>query len=193
MKLVVGLGNPGIEYQHNRHNIGFLILDAFAQKHQLTKCRSKRYDAYEWDGTLFMKPKTFMNRSGDAVLSAFSSSKIEETLIIVDDFNLEFGQIRLRNSGGSGGHNGLKSIEEALGTNEYKRMRIGIGNPESKMFSEYVLSDFSEKEKDLLLKIYDFTNELLTLFVKRGYEDAVSLYSKNKTAYSKEFENLRIV
>jgi peptidyl-tRNA hydrolase len=72
-------------------------------------------------------------------------------------------------------------------------MRIGIGNPESKMFSEYVLSDFSEKEKDLLLKIYDFTNELLTLFVKRGYEDAVSLYSKNKTAYSKEFENLRIV
>ncbi len=152
MKLVVGLGNPGIEYQHNRHNIGFLILDAFAQKHQLTKKRSKRYDAYEWNGALFMKPKTFMNRSGDAVLSALSSSKIEETLIIVDDFNLEFGQIRCAPVAVAVDI-WVEIYRRSVGNECYMRMRIELEIPNQKCFRSMCCRIF-RKEKTFT-EIYD--------------------------------------
>lgn len=193
MKLVVGLGNPGKEYQLNRHNIGFLVIDAFAKKHQLDLYRTKRYHAFQTEEAIFIKPKTFMNRSGDAVLSALSKESIDDILVIVDDFNLPFASIRLRKAGGDGGHNGLKSIQSALVTKDFKRIRIGIGNPYPNSFSSYVLEDFDKAEQNALPHIFKLTNHLLTLYAFHDFQAAVSGFSKIKETYSKEIEDLRII
>jgi peptidyl-tRNA hydrolase, PTH1 family len=192
MKLIAGLGNPGIEYKWNRHNVGFIVIDAFAKYHKLTMQKNKRYSYYLWKDAVLMKPKTFMNRSGSAISSFMVNQQMDDCLIIVDDLHLEFGEIRLRSSGGSGGHNGLKSVQEALGSNEFKRMRIGIGHASPKNYSEYVLDDFSEKEIPYLAKLCAFTNRLLDEFISGDFQQTVAYYSKNKTTYSKEFEDLRI-
>jgi PTH1 family peptidyl-tRNA hydrolase len=188
MKLIVGLGNPGEAYKQNRHNIGFMIVDAFARNQHLVLRKEKRYDYYHWKEGLFILPKTYMNRSGSAILSARSNHKIEDTLIIVDDLNLDFGVIRIRNSGGNGGHNGLKSIEEAIGSNAYKRIRVGIGYSSAENFTEHVLGNFSEKENDLLKKVFELTNQLLRIYSEENFDETLKYYSKMKSTYSKEIE-----
>ena len=166
MKLVVGLGNPGARYDFTRHNVGFLALDYYFKVRNLTWSDKPRLGAvYGREGdVIFIKPQDFYNESGRAVREYMRYYKITpaDILVICDNIDLEFGKIRYRTSGLAGGNNGLKSIDAALGTSDYPRMRIGTGNDElrHKMGDvEFVLSRFTPDEKDelpeVLKDIYD--------------------------------------
>ncbi len=157
IKMVVGLGNPGKEYQNTRHNIGFKVLDEIA----------KRLDIYKWkqrDGALyfdcyldmcrviFIKPQKYINLSGDVIIKfvKFLDIKTEDIIIVSDDLDLPLGSIKLKEKGSSGGHNGLKNIESNLQTNEYKRIKIGISNDRSIDTKDYVLGKLSKEEQNIL-------------------------------------------
>ncbi len=184
MRLIVGLGNPGKKYQKTRHNIGFIVLDNFFSKNDKQFKKQKNYDSVEYKGVISIKPKTFMNLSGKAVTAVQTKTRIDEILVIVDDIYLPIGEIRLRKSGGLAGHNGLKSIAEALGTREFKRMRIGVGSPDSKELSDYVLSEFSSNELKILDHTLSFTSELLDKYISEDFDEMVKYYSKKKKSYS---------
>ncbi len=167
MKLIVGLGNPGLKYEKNRHNIGFLVLDYLINEFNATKLSSKfKGELYKAGEYLFLKPTTFMNLSGDAVREVKNFYKIDNNDIIVihDDIDLKPGALRFKKGGSSGGHNGLKSIDSNIG-NDYWRVRIGVGRPENKQeVVNYVLSDFSEDElecmRSLFLKIKEALKDI---------------------------------
>src|ERR1041385_4126537 len=137
MKLIVGLGNPGPEYANTRHNAGFMALDRLARKHGLWGAKT-RFHAGVIEGSIagqkvmLMQPMTYMNRSGLAVGEAARFHRLEpaDVMVVVDDFALPLGSIRLRPSGSHGGHNGLADVQRALGTDGYPRLRIGVGAPE---------------------------------------------------------------
>ena len=164
--LVVGLGNIGAEYAHTRHNLGFMVLDAWAQASNIL-FESKRYGslavyAYKGRKIYLLKPSTYMNRSGSAVLYWWQKLKVprENIVIICDDLNLPFGTVRMRLQGSDGGHNGLKSIQECLGSQLFSRIRIGIGNdfhPGGQI--DYVLGDLGPEKEEAIartgLKIRD--------------------------------------
>ncbi len=162
MKLIVGLGNPGPQYAGTRHNAGFMAIDALARRHGLAGERAK-FHALTLEGAIpaqgqlhrvaLLKPITFMNRSGLAVNDARAFFKIEpkDILILVDDIALPTGQLRLRASGSPGGHNGLKDLEQALGTRDYPRLRIGIDRPPGRIAQvDYVLGRFTDEQHDAL-------------------------------------------
>lgn len=186
MKLVAGLGNPGKKYKSNRHNVGFLVLDRVAENLKLKFKKNRLYDFCKTDDAILIKPKTFMNRSGDAITSVKTSQPIDDILIVVDDIYLPLGEIRLRQNGSFGGHNGLKSIGETLGSSSFRRMRIGVGQPDSGQLSDYVLSDFSQEENEKLQVILDFAEVLLKDYIAVGYDQMVATYSSIKTSYSEK-------
>ena len=188
MRLVVGLGNPGEKYKSNRHNIGFLLLDKYGNKKNISFKKRKYYLIAQDKDIVFIKPRTFMNNSGIAVTSILSKYKVEDILVIVDDVNLPLGDIRLRQEGGFGGHNGLKSIAYALGSEEFKRLRIGVSNPSGFNISDYVLSDFSEKEEKVLKIVFDFSISLLEIYIESGFEQVLNYYSKYKKSYSEKIK-----
>jgi len=189
MRLVVGLGNPGSKYRNNRHNTGFLLLDRFAEKHKLSFKKKIKYDFLRSSQIIFIKPSTYMNRSGSAVTSILTRNRIEDILVIVDDINLPLGEIRLRHQGGYGGHNGLKSIGSALGTDNFKRMRIGVNDPSGKDLSDYVLSDFSKKESSILEIVFEFAESLLEEYIEYDFDRMVGKYSKLKKSYSEKIQD----
>ena len=167
-KYIIGLGNPGKEYMNNRHNIGFLILENLTKKHgskftlkNKLKSRYSELKINNFTYRLFL-PNTFMNKSGEAVKAIFDWYKIEldQLFVIVDDLDLPLGKIRFRKKGGSGGHNGLKNIIENLQTQNFNRIRVGIGLPKViKQSSNYntishVLGNISSEEKLILDKVY---------------------------------------
>ena len=166
-KFIVGLGNPGERYQTSRHNIGFLLLQEIALKYQLkfiSKNKLKSFYAeYSTNTTLtrLFMPDTYMNNSGDAIRAILNWYKvgIEQLLIIVDDIDIPLGKIRCRTKGGSGGHNGLKSIINQIGSENFRRIRIGIGTPpnlkDNKNFNtiSHVLGKLSKEEKFIFKKI----------------------------------------
>ena len=171
MKLIVGLGNPGNQYNFTRHNIGFLALDYYFKLNHLSWNEKLRFGAIfgRKDNTIFIKPQEFYNETGPAVQKYMHFYKIppSDILVICDNFDLEFGKVRYRSAGAAGGNNGLKSIDSALGTSDYPRIRIGTGNDElrAKMGDiDFVLSKFTSEEKSNLsnilneacLKIDDF-------------------------------------
>lgn len=171
MKLVVGLGNPGNQYNFTRHNSGFLALDYYFKVKHLNFIEKPRLGAIvgRVDDVLFIKPQDFYNESGHVVKEYMRYYKIPaaDILVICDNFDLEFGKIRYRSSGAAGGNNGLKSIDKALGTSNYPRIRIGTENTElrKKMGDvDFVLSKFSPEEKtqlpDILQKIAEKIDEL---------------------------------
>ena len=157
MKLVVGLGNPGNQYNFTRHNVGFLALDFYFKVKGLEWEKQPKFGAV-WartDDTFFIKPQDYYNESGRAVAEFMRYYKIaaSDVLVICDNFDLEFGKVRYRTSGAAGGNNGLKSVDQYLGTTEYPRIRIGTGNDElrRKMGDvEFVLSKFTAEEKEKL-------------------------------------------
>ena len=162
MKMIVGLGNPGAGYKKNRHNIGFQCVDLLAERRGL-KFDVKRAKAVAAVGALHLpsgpvrvalvKPQTFMNVSGPSVQSLMQFYKIElsDLLVLYDDLDLPLGTIRLRASGGAGGHNGMKSIIQSVGSNEFARLRIGIDRPPGRMDpAAYVLQDFSPQQEAAL-------------------------------------------
>ncbi len=188
MKLVVGLGNPGVKYKFNRHNAGFLLLDKYAAKRNIKFKKKIKYDIAIAAEIIFIKPKTYMNRSGNAVTSIITKHLVDDTMVIVDDINLPLGEIRFRKEGGYGGHNGLKSIGAALGTDKFNRFRIGVGAPETGKLSEYVLSDFSLQEEEILHVIFDFCEILLEDYLSDGFDRMVERYSKLKRSYSEKIK-----
>lgn len=155
MKLVIGLGNPGNKYNGSRHNVGFEVIDNLLNRNQLSMTDQKfRADYTVWhrsgEKVLLMKPFTYMNLSGEALLPMMSyfGIDLDDVLVIHDDLDLEPGRVRIRQKGSSGGQNGVKSIIELLGTNEFKRIKIGIGRPQGGWkVVDHVLSPFTAEDR----------------------------------------------
>jgi PTH1 family peptidyl-tRNA hydrolase len=160
MKLIVGLGNPGREYRDTRHNVGFLVVDEIARRHQLTLAMGPAQvpetfvaKKYGTEPLLVAKPLTFMNRSGDSVagLAHYYDIVAEDLLVVVDETALPFGRLRARARGSAGGHNGLKSIIERLGTTEFPRLRLGVGRGDPRIdLADHVLAKFESDERAAL-------------------------------------------
>jgi PTH1 family peptidyl-tRNA hydrolase len=191
MKLIVGLGNPGKTYAHNRHNAGFRCLNYFARLHSIRfdhrQCRA-RVGIGEVSGEklLLAKPQTFVNLSGQAVAGLVRKHKIplSDLLVIYDDLDLPLGKIRLRQSGGSGGHKGMNSIISALGSEDFPRIRVGIGRPQAdeQSISEdaivnYVLSDFSRQEEATIKPVIIKVAEAIDCFLTQGVEAAMGKFN----------------
>lgn len=157
MKLIVGLGNPGREYENTRHNIGFMMIDSYVEKKQLGNFKEKDRGLYVKtkllnEDVIFLKPLSYMNLSGEVVKKYVQFYKIDtkDILIISDDLDLDIGNFKLKPSGSSGGHNGLKNIELHLKTNQYKRLKIGISNRKDLDTKDYVLGTLSKEEKKMM-------------------------------------------
>lgn len=182
--LIVGLGNIGPEYHHTRHNIGFDVADAFAAKHQAAFRSDRLADVAEirWKGKIFVviKPTTYMNLSGRAVKYWMDKEKIpvENTFVIVDELALPLESIRIRPGGSDAGHNGLKSIQESIGTNQYPRLRFGIGNdfPKGRQV-DYVLGKWSAKEEPVVLQKIDKCVEIVESFAAVGLQRSMNNYN----------------
>ena len=176
MKLIAGLGNPGIQYSYTRHNMGWLCVDHFVQNHNLGSPQEKFHAEFWKSGdNIFLKPLTFMNSSGLAIIEAVKFYKIalDDILIIYDDMALPFGKLRMRMKGSAGGHNGMISIIGALGDMNFPRLRIGIGKAPSSMIN-YVLGHFEDSERELLPKITDIAQEAIETWLDYGIEKAMS-------------------
>ncbi len=179
MRLVVGLGNPGSRYARNRHNIGFMAVDWVARRHAFPAFRG-RFKGEITEGTigaarlLMLKPQTFMNESGEAVLAAMSFYKIPpgEIVVIHDELDLKPGKLRVKRGGGNAGHNGLRSIDALIGP-DYWRIRLGIGHPGIReLVQPYVLQNFTQDEgKDWVAPLLDAVAESIGLIVE-GTPDA---------------------
>lgn len=186
MRAIIGIGNPGRKYIFNRHNIGFQFIDYFAEKKKL-EFKPSKFDYYYSEGELgnipfvLIKPSTYVNLSGVAVLSSVTRYKIDfkDILIVVDDINLEFSEFRLRKSGGDGGHNGLSSIIYHLNCDQFPRIRIGIGNNfEKGELPKYVLSDFDKDEQIKLKSTFEMSTQLVESFILDGYNAMLNTYSR---------------
>ena len=176
MFLIVGLGNPGAEYQGTRHNAGFMAADAIAEAYHFSAFKSK-FDGLVADGVidgekcLLLKPQTYMNLSGNSVLKAAAFYKIlpEQIIVIHDDMDLQPQQMKAKIGGGAGGHNGLKSIDSHIGVN-YNRIRIGVGHPQGsgEIVVNHVLSKFSKTDAELLQHHIDIIVKYLPLLLQKG-------------------------
>lgn len=182
--LVVGLGNIGEEYKNTRHNIGFKVLDAFANASSTVFTTSKLGDiaTVKHKGRIFilLKPSTYMNLSGKAVNYWMQQEKISilNTLVITDDIALPFGSIRLRGKGSDGGHNGLKSINQTLGRNDYARIRFGVGNEFGKgQQVNYVLGEWTAEEEKLLPERIEHVSKMIVGFGTMGLGRTMSEYN----------------
>lgn len=183
--LIVGLGNPGREYRWNRHNAGFLVLDRLAERLG-TRFSRLKMDAlvtdvrFQDEKLILAKPQTFMNSSGKAVRSLVNFFKIPlaRLLLVYDDVDLSFPQIRIRPAGGAGGQKGIRSVIQQLGSQEFPRMRIGIDRPPGRMpVSSYVLQDFSTEEREIFDRVRDQAAEAVLLFVSEGIDQAMTEYN----------------
>jgi PTH1 family peptidyl-tRNA hydrolase len=187
MKLIVGLGNPGPEYERTRHNAGWMAIDRLARRHAPSQTPRGRFSAVTVEAIiggqkcLLLKPTTFMNRSGRSVAEAMGFYKADigqDLLVLVDDIALPLGALRIRPGGGDGGHNGLADIHRALGSDAYPRLRIGIGKPEGP-FNQvgFVLGRVSEDEKALLEPALNRTADAAECFATQGLATAMNKFN----------------
>lgn len=185
MKLIVGLGNLGSKYTFTRHNVGFMLIDSFAINENLTFRENSHLKCFMTnlrngiDDYLLIKPTTFMNLSGEAVRAVIDYYKIaiEDVLIVYDDLSLELGKIRFRPNGSDGGHNGIKSIIQHLGTKEIARLKIGIGPQPSIPSEVFVLQNFSKEELDTLKTTISRAKEGITCYYKDGIATAQNKFN----------------
>ena len=184
--LIVGLGNPGTEYAKTRHNAGFWVVEQLAQRWHLRWTAEKKFKARVARGrhagrqVLLCEPQTFMNASGEAVAAvrAFYSVPLERLLVVVDDANLPLGHLRLRPSGSSGGHHGLESLEQHLGSREYPRLRVGIGRkPGAREITGHVLSRFDSTESELADKVFNVAADQAEAWLEAGIQKAMSQFN----------------
>jgi PTH1 family peptidyl-tRNA hydrolase len=184
IRLVAGLGNPGPEYAATRHNIGFMVVDQLAAQFGSIWEKSSKWDALIAKlGSVFLaKPMTYMNRSGYAVLELVQFYKIQpsEILVVLDDIALPLGRLRLRASGGSGGHNGLESIILQFGTEDIPRLRIGIGEAPQSGSVDYVLSRFFEEEKPVVRSAIDRATEAVKCAIDNNLISAMNIFNKTE-------------
>ncbi|MAZ49280.1 MAG: aminoacyl-tRNA hydrolase [Halobacteriovoraceae bacterium] len=184
IKLIVGLGNPGAEYELTRHNIAWILLDTHPElSNNNWKEKFKgRYSDFNFRGekVYALKPYTYMNLSGESVgpMCKFFKIQPDEIIVVQDELDLPFGQIHFKKGGGLAGHNGLKSISQHLGTNEYYRLRIGIGRPQHGSVSSWVLSKIPAQLDTELSIVMEKTNQALDLFLERGFKAASTEYNK---------------
>ncbi len=194
MRLVVGLGNPGREYVGTRHNVGFEVVERLAKRlgwtnrdDEFARLARSKFDGLVMDGpagsagkALLMEPTTFMNLSGRAVQAAlaFYGMSTSDVLVVLDDIALPVGRLRLRGSGSSGGHNGLKDIERVLGTNVYSRLRIGIDpRPPRIEQKDYVLGRFTDEQRKIVNPTIDRATEAVIVWMDKGVEAAMSRFN----------------
>jgi peptidyl-tRNA hydrolase, PTH1 family len=184
MKLIVGLGNPGSEYEKTRHNVGFRLVDLLGDRWDISLKRRK-FQGRCGEGmcgserVALLKPETFMNRSGGSVVEASQFFKVSasEILVVVDDMNLELGRLRLRSGGSAGGHNGLKSIIGWLGSEEFSRLRVGIGQAGNDGAVDYVLGKFEREEETAIESSLARAAECVECLVREGLDAAMSKYN----------------
>jgi len=184
MKLIVGLGNPGKEYVNTRHNIGFMVIDNFAKYHNVSIDKLKFNGSYaeifiNGEKVLLLKPLSYMNLSGEVVKKYvdYFGISLDDILVISDDLALDVAVIRLRLFGSCGGHNGLRNIEDMLGSNRYKRFRIGIANNNNIDTKDYVLGKFSDSEKMKLNEILPKTVNILNDFCTTSFDKVMNKYN----------------
>ena len=183
MKLIVGLGNPGFQYENTRHNVGFMVIDEIAKKLNLN-INQKKFDSLLFVNSDFilLKPLTFMNLSGKAVKSVVDFFKIDtsDIIIVCDDLDIKLGQAKIKISNSSAGHNGIKSIIEKLETSNFYRLKIGIGRPENKetKLSSYVLGKFNSTEKKVIDKVIDKSAEAIISIIYNDINYVVNLFNQ---------------
>jgi len=189
MYLIVGLGNPGKEYAGSRHNLGFQVVEALSRRLQIKGTSNKHWaitaeSNFKGEKVMLAQPITYMNLSGRAVRELVRYYKVEfsDLLVIYDDLDIPPGSIRLRAGGGSAGHRGLQSIIDSLGTNEFPRLRIGIGKaPDGIEAAEYVLLPVEEPDKTLLKEAVERSVDAVLSFIYSGLESAMNVYNKGSS------------
>ena len=184
MKLIVGLGNPGKEYENTRHNIGFQTIDRYANKLGVSIMKSKFNGLFSetlinGEKVVLLKPQSYINLSGEVIRKFvdFYKISINDILIIHDDLDLAVGTYKIKKKGSSGGHNGLKNIELHLGTQEYKRIKIGISNNKSMDTKDYVLGKLSIEENETLNEVKNIVLNILDDYFKVSFEELMSKYN----------------
>jgi PTH1 family peptidyl-tRNA hydrolase len=181
--LIVGLGNPGADYENTRHNIGFMVIDELIARHSASKLSSSSFkgECYKFQNHFLLKPLTFMNLSGESVVKVKNFYKVEEVVVIHDDLDLPFGALRLKKGGGHGGHNGLKSIDEHI-SKEYIRVRMGIGKPEHRgEVVSFVLGNFSLEEQECLPKFITHTADTVEALLEKSLSVVGAQFAKKKS------------
>jgi peptidyl-tRNA hydrolase, PTH1 family len=187
VKLVIGLGNPGREYDHTRHNVGFEVLDELVRRTEATLRRSWTVPAWtgkveiEGEGVLLVKPRTFMNRSGQAIAAMMRKRGLKpaDVIVVLDDLELPCGRIRIRKQGGAGGHKGLQSVIQALGADDFVRVRVGIGpRPAGEELVEHVLARFTAEERREVEKAVEVAADAVTAVVQDGVEKAMNRFNE---------------
>jgi PTH1 family peptidyl-tRNA hydrolase len=182
VSLVVGLGNPGTTYEKTRHNVGGRALKLLAERYGLELRRKLLLQAKVVRGAVLehdvvlLQPLAYMNMNGPVIAKALRiyGVSLERVLVLVDDITLPFGELRLRGQGGAGGHNGLKSVEAALGTNHYARLRIGVGDRKEGDLADYVLSPFTQEEEKLVLPVLERATKVIELWFTEGLNRAMN-------------------
>ncbi|ABZ83831.1 peptidyl-tRNA hydrolase [Heliomicrobium modesticaldum Ice1] len=197
VKAIVGLGNPGLQYARTRHNIGFMVVDRLAEAWGAEGFRDRFQGLcsearVEGEKVLLLKPQTYMNLSGQSVaaLAVFYKLLPEDILVIYDDMDLKLGRLRARAKGGSGGHNGMKSIIGLLGTEAFPRLKMGIGRPaDRRLAAAHVLESFTEEEQETVRAMLDQGREAAALWVDKGIIEVMNRFNagenKEKGAFSK--------
>ncbi len=183
MTLIVGLGNPTNKYRHNRHNIGFMVIDALVDDLQASNISKTAFKGslFKSKNLLLLKPVTFMNLSGESVLAVASYYKVEKLIVIHDELDVNFGEIRFKNGGSNGGHNGLKSIDAHMGA-DYDRVRLGIGRPEFKdEVTKHVLSDFKNEQQKCLKTIINKACQIVLDLSTSSIKDIQQKHSSKKS------------
>ncbi|TWI73259.1 PTH1 family peptidyl-tRNA hydrolase [Desulfobotulus alkaliphilus] len=182
--MVAGLGNPGLRYAETRHNAGFQVVESLGEWGSISLDK-KKFDAEFGRGrmggcdVLLVRPQSYMNRSGIPVqkLCHFFDVAVSDLVVVYDDIDLPLGRIRIREKGGHGGHNGIRSLIEQLGTRDFSRVRIGVGRPEGEQdVADYVLSGFSRQEKEIWLRVVERAREAVSCILQEGLSAAMQKY-----------------
>lgn len=185
MKLIVGLGNPGKEYENTRHNIGFMVIDRIKDKLNINTSKKGfhgLYSKFKYKGedVILLQPHTYMNKSGISVreIADYFQVKLEDIVVIFDDLDLDVGKLRLREKGGHGGHNGIRDIISHLSTNEFKRIRIGIGKNQLIDSVNYVLGKFSKEESELINQALNKASDAIILYLEENFQAAMNKFNQ---------------
>lgn len=185
MKVIVGLGNPGKQYENTPHNAGFSVADELAERLECSFRKSFRFSArtakalYKEEDILLVKPETYMNRSGHAVapIVKYRGARPEEMIVVLDDADLETGRLRIRSKGGSGGHKGLESIIECVGSEEFVRVRIGIGRDSGNDLVEHVLKPYSAGDRKRMAEVYRLAGDAVMCIIDSGISEAMNRFN----------------